>query len=76
MAAYSTRAKPQAPVSVPLGWDELSPAIKSDHYTIGNLPRRLAGLKTDPWAKYWTTRQKLPRVEALEGKRSVAAGRR
>ncbi len=76
VAAYSTRAKPQAPVSVPLGWDELSPTIKSDHYTIGNLPRRLAGLKTDPWAKYWTTRQKLPRVEALEGKRSVAAGRR
>jgi bifunctional non-homologous end joining protein LigD len=76
VAAYSTRAKAQAPVSVPLGWDELSPAIKSDHYTIENLPRRLAGLKTDPWAKYWTTRQKLPRVEALEGKRSVAAGRR
>jgi bifunctional non-homologous end joining protein LigD len=76
VAAYSTRAKAQAPVSVPLGWDELSPAIKSDHYTIANLPRRLAGLKTDPWAKYWTTRQRLPRVEALEGKRSVAAGRR
>jgi bifunctional non-homologous end joining protein LigD len=76
VAAYSTRAKAQAPVSVPLGWDELSPAIKSDHYTIANLPRRLAGLKTDPWAKYGTTRQKLPRVEALEGKRSVAAGRR
>jgi bifunctional non-homologous end joining protein LigD len=76
VAAYSTRAKPQAPVSVPLGWDELSPAIKSDHYTIANLPRRLAGLNTDPWAKYSETRQKLPRVEALEGKRSVAAGRR
>jgi len=76
VAAYSTRAKAEAPVSVPLGWDELSPAIKSDHYTIANLPRHLAGLKTDPWAKYWRTRQKLPRVEALEGKRSVAAGRR
>ncbi len=76
VAAYSTRAKPQAPVSVPLGWDELTPAIKSDHYTIVNLPRRLAGLKTDPWPKYSKTRQKLPGVEALEGKRSVAAGRR
>jgi bifunctional non-homologous end joining protein LigD len=76
VAAYSTRAKAQAPVSVPLAWDELLPAIKSDHYTIENLPRRLAGLNTDPWAKYWTARQKLPRVEALEGKRSVAAGRR
>jgi bifunctional non-homologous end joining protein LigD len=76
VAAYSTRAKPQAPVSVPLGWDELTPAITSDHYTIVNLPRRLAGLKTDPWAKYSKTRQKLPRIEALEGKRSVAAGRR
>ncbi len=76
VAAYSTRAKAQAPVSVPLGWDELTPTIKSDYYTIANLPRRLAGLKTDPWAKYSKTRQKLPQVDALEGKRSVTAGRR
>jgi bifunctional non-homologous end joining protein LigD len=60
VAAYSTRAKPEAPVSVPLEWDELSPRLKSDHYTVANLPRRLAGLRKDPWARYWTVRQELP----------------
>jgi bifunctional non-homologous end joining protein LigD len=75
VAAYSTRAKGEAPVSTPLSWEELSPAIRSDHYTIASLPRRLAGLKTDPWTKYWTTRQKLPRADALESRRPVAARR-
>ena len=60
VAAYSTRAKPEAPVSVPLDWDELSPRLTSDHYTVANLPRRLAGLRKDPWARYWTVRQELP----------------
>jgi bifunctional non-homologous end joining protein LigD len=60
VAAYSTRAKSDAPVSVPLDWDELSPRLTSDHYTVANLPRRLAGLRKDPWARYWTVRQELP----------------
>ena len=60
VAAFSTRATPEAPVSVPLGWDELTPRLRSDHYTIATLPRRLADLKADPWAAYWTLRQKLP----------------
>src|SRR5262245_13218668 len=60
VAAYSTRAKPEATVSVPLAWDELSPRITSDHFTIANLRTRLDGLKADPWAAYWKTRQKLP----------------
>jgi len=60
VAAYSTRAKPEAPVSVPLDWSELSPRLTSDHYTVANLPRRLAGLRKDPWARYWTVRQELP----------------
>ncbi len=61
VAAYSTRAKPSASVSVPLGWDELSARIRSDHYTVATLPRRLAGLRADPWARYGTAHQALPR---------------
>jgi bifunctional non-homologous end joining protein LigD len=64
VAAYSTRAKPEASVSVPLAWDELSPRITSDHYAIENLPRRLAELTKDPWAAYWTTRQTLPKSDS------------
>jgi bifunctional non-homologous end joining protein LigD len=60
VAAYSTRAKPEATVSVPLAWDELSPRISSSHFTLANLPRRLTELVKDPWAAYWTTRQSLP----------------
>jgi bifunctional non-homologous end joining protein LigD len=60
VAAYSTRARPGAPVSTPLSWDELSPRLRSDHYTVSNLPRRLASLRIDPWTDYDRTRQALP----------------
>ena len=60
VAAYSTRAKPNAPVSVPLDWDELGDSkLRSDSYTVLNLRQRLDSLKQDPWAAYFRTRQKL-----------------
>ena len=69
VAAYSTRATPQATMSVPLTWDELSTRIKSDHFTIANVPQRLAGLTADPWAAYWRTRQSLPKTAAAASAR-------
>lgn len=63
IAAYSTRAKPAAPVSVPLDWDELSPRVTSDQFTVTTLPKRLEKLRTDPWARYWTVRQGLPTAD-------------
>ncbi len=59
IAAFSTRARPGAPVSVPLAWDELSPRVKSDHFTVANVRRRLRRLKADPWREYWTLRQRI-----------------
>jgi bifunctional non-homologous end joining protein LigD len=52
IAAYSTRAKPGAPVSVPIGWDELSEDLSSDHFTVANVPARLKHLRGDPWEAY------------------------
>ncbi|HJT21599.1 MAG TPA: DNA ligase D, partial [Nitrospira sp.] len=52
IAAYSPRAKPGAPVSVPLTWEELSPELTSDHFTVVNLPDRLARQRKDPWHGY------------------------
>ncbi len=44
---YAVRARPGAPVSVPLAWDELSRA-KPDQYTVRTLRRRLNRVD-DPW---------------------------
>jgi len=60
VAAYSTRARPGAPVSTPLEWQELSKAIKPDHFNIDNLRQRLAFLKRDPWQGFFDIRQRLP----------------
>jgi bifunctional non-homologous end joining protein LigD len=52
VAAYSTRARPGAPVSTPLSWDELSPRILPNHFTVTNLPQRLSRLDADPWKDF------------------------
>jgi bifunctional non-homologous end joining protein LigD len=57
VAAYSTRAKPGAPVSTPLEWRELTNEIRSDHFTIRNLPERLSRLRKDPWENYEEARR-------------------
>jgi bifunctional non-homologous end joining protein LigD len=59
VAAFSTRARAQAPLSVPLAWDELSPRLASDHFTAATVPARLRKLARDPWQGYWRCRQKL-----------------
>ncbi len=52
VAAYSTRARPGAPVSMPLAWDELAPEIGPAYFTVRNTPARLASLAADPWADF------------------------
>jgi len=57
VAAYSTRARPGAAISTPLDWNELTEAIKSDHYRLSNIGRRLANLRRDPWEGFFEIRQ-------------------
>jgi bifunctional non-homologous end joining protein LigD len=59
VAAFSSRARDNASISVPLAWEELSAKVPSDHFTVQNLPQRLARLRRDPWAGYWKTKQRL-----------------
>lgn len=59
VAAYSTRARPHAPVSVPLDWDELTTRIKDTSFTIFTLPQRLANLQKDPWKDFFKIKQSL-----------------
>ena len=60
VGAYSTRALPDATVSTPLDWGELSESVRADHFRIDNLRQRLAVLRTDPWAEMLTLKQRLP----------------
>lgn len=59
VVAYSTRARDGAPVSTPLAWDELAPELRSDSFNLHNIPARLKTLKQDPWADYFSSRQRL-----------------
>lgn len=59
IAAYSTRARDNAPIAVPLTWEELSPKIKSDTFNIKNIKKRLNSLKTDPWQNFFKTKQSI-----------------
>ena len=70
VAAYSTRARPGAPVSVPLSWDEISPSLRSDQFTIRNVGERLSKLAVDPWEEYFTVRQHL----TMKMKRQIGLG--
>ena len=60
VAAYSLRARAGAPVSLPIAWDELDGDLRPGSFTLADVrdrPRRAR----DPWADYWTARQRLPR---------------
>jgi bifunctional non-homologous end joining protein LigD len=56
IAAYSTRARKGAPVSMPLAWDELEdPGLRPDRFTVANAPERLR--RKDPWTGFDVCRQ-------------------
>lgn len=61
VSAYSVRARPGLPVSVPIARDELDGLRSAQQWTVANLQRRLDGLRQDPWAGY-ANRQRLTRA--------------
>ncbi|AEF22780.1 DNA ligase D [Pseudomonas fulva] len=61
VAAYSVRARPGLPVSVPIRREELGQLRDSKQWHIGNLQQRLAKLDEDPWAGY-ANRQRIPKA--------------
>lgn len=58
VAAYSVRARPGLPVSVPISREELKGLRGAQQWTVANLQQRLQALKADPWAGY-ANRQKI-----------------
>jgi len=72
--AYAVRARPGAPVSVPLDWSELRKKnLRSDGVTIRTIFDRLEKVE-DPWADFWRSGVSLTRARRkLE--REMSAGR-
>ncbi|MDX9740167.1 MAG: non-homologous end-joining DNA ligase [Gammaproteobacteria bacterium] len=60
VAPYSMRARPRCPIAVPLRWDELPRIMSAARYDIGNIDRRLAALRKDPWQGMFELDQDLP----------------
>ncbi len=59
VAGFSTRARPGAPLSVPVKWEELGRIRRSDQWNIETIRERLGRLKADPWRQFWSARQRL-----------------
>jgi len=57
VAAYSSRARPGAPVSAPVTWEQLARTTGANEFTVLNLKKRL---RADPWRDIAKVRQKLP----------------
>jgi bifunctional non-homologous end joining protein LigD len=60
IAPYSTRARPGAPVAMPIAWSELGSLTSANQYTVRNAMQRLGRLKEDPWAGIGRLKQALP----------------
>jgi bifunctional non-homologous end joining protein LigD len=56
IAAFSPRARDGAPVSLPIGWDELTARLDPERITIASAVERLG---EDPWEEYWGLRQRI-----------------
>jgi bifunctional non-homologous end joining protein LigD len=57
VAPYSTRARPEAPVSAPLSWEQLGRTTSGNEFTLLNLKKRL---RADAWRDIVKVRQRLP----------------
>ena len=57
VGAYTPRARPGAPVSTPVSWEEVEQGVRPDEFTVETVPQRLTTLSADPWADIGKTRQ-------------------
>jgi bifunctional non-homologous end joining protein LigD len=69
IASWSTRARPGAPIAMPLAWDELDEGAEQPRFVLRDAPARLAA--RDPWRDFEASRRPLSasilqRVGAVE----------
>jgi bifunctional non-homologous end joining protein LigD len=59
VAPYSTRARKNAPISMPLPWDQVSPDLRPETFTLRTVTDRLAACMEDPSARLEALAQRL-----------------
>lgn len=59
VACYSTRARPSAPVAVPIHWDEVRASTQPSSFTLRVVERKLRKQSEDPWGEMLTIEQRL-----------------
>jgi bifunctional non-homologous end joining protein LigD len=62
IAAYSLRARRNAPVATPIAWEELATEVREDYFNIRNVPDRLKTMKKDPWADFFDVKQSITKA--------------
>jgi bifunctional non-homologous end joining protein LigD len=63
IASYSTRARPGAPVALPVSWDELEGIESAAAFTVPSVLRRLASSAPDPWETLKMSAGTLPKFK-------------
>ena len=72
VAPYSLRARAGATVAMPLAWDELTPSLRPDAYTLATVEKVLAK-RRDPWAQFASVRQTITaKMKRAVGQRRAA----
>jgi bifunctional non-homologous end joining protein LigD len=56
---YSTRARPGAPVAVPMGWEEIEGLAAPPAFSLATVRERV-GAGIDPWSAYGEVKQRVP----------------
>jgi bifunctional non-homologous end joining protein LigD len=69
VAAYSTRARAGAPISMPVGWKELPTLRGGNAFTVENSADRLKATRRDPWKDMNRLRQRIADKLFLRGSR-------
>jgi len=59
IAPYSARAKANAPVAMPIAWEQLEDDLRFDHFNVKNVPSLLRRRRRDPWAELAKVRQEV-----------------
>jgi bifunctional non-homologous end joining protein LigD len=60
IGAYSPRARPGAPVALPIEWDELAPdSRRAPRFGLRDVPRLIRARKRDPWEGFEAARRPL-----------------